>query len=225
MAPAMSLARTLEPEAMDTPEETDAYDAMDHRAVNDAFVADLLAVVPSPARVLDLGAGTALIPIALAHAAPGARVTAVDLAATMLRRGAEHVASERLTARIGLVVASATALPYGSGDFDVVVSNSLAHHIPEPVLFFAEVAHVAGTGAIFVRDLARPDSAEAADALVDRYAADEDERARELFRASLHAALTVDEVRAMADAAGLADATVAMSSDRHWTLSRPAVMG
>ncbi len=48
MAPAMSLARTLEPEAMDTAEETDAYDAMDHRAVNDAFVADLLAVAPSP---------------------------------------------------------------------------------------------------------------------------------------------------------------------------------
>ncbi len=218
----MSLARTLEPEAMDTPEETDAYDAMDHGAVNRAFVTDLLAVAPAPVRVLDLGAGTALIPITLAHAAPSARITAVDLAATMLRRGAEHVAREKLTARIGLVVASATALPYARGAFDVVVSNSLAHHIPEPALFFAAVAHVAGDGAVFVRDLARPDSSDAVDALVERYAAGETEPARELFRASLHAALTVDEVRVMADAAGLADATVAMSSDRHWTLSRPA---
>ncbi len=83
-------------------------------------------------------------------------MTAVDLAATMLRRGAENVAARRLTARIGLVVASATALPYRSGDFDVVVSNSLAHHIPEPARLFAAMARVAGDGAVFVRDLARP---------------------------------------------------------------------
>lgn len=222
MALAMPLARTLEPEAMDTVEDTEAYDAMDHATVNLAFVDDLLRVSPSPARVLDLGAGTALIPVALATAAPSARVTALDLAATMLRRGAEHVARAGLTARVGLVVASATSLPYGDASFDVVASNSLAHHIPEPARLFAEIARVAGRGAVFVRDLARPDSADAVEALVARYAAEETALARELFRASLHAALTVAEVRALADAAGLAGATVTMTSDRHWTLARPA---
>jgi ubiquinone/menaquinone biosynthesis C-methylase UbiE len=218
----MTLHRTLEPEAMDTVEETEAYDAMDHRAVNRAFVDDLLRVAPSPGRVLDLGAGTALIPIALAAAAPHARVTALDLAATMLRRGAQNVAEAGLTERVALVVASATALPYRRGDFDVVVSNSLAHHVPEPGSLLAEIARVAGDGAVFVRDLARPVSTEAVDALVERHAAGESAGARELFRASLHAALTVAEVRALADAHGLADAAVGMTSDRHWTLSRQA---
>jgi ubiquinone/menaquinone biosynthesis C-methylase UbiE len=218
----MTLPRTLEPEAMDTEAETAAYDAMDHRGVNRAFVDDLLAAAPSPRRVLDLGAGTALIPIALVAAAPHARVTAVDLAAAMLRRGADNVARAGLADRISLVVASATALPFRAGDFDAVVSNSLAHHVPEPGALFASIAAAAGDGAVFVRDLARPASAAEVEALVERYGAGESAEARELFRASLHAALTPSEVRALAEAHGLADASVAMTSDRHWTLSRPA---
>jgi ubiquinone/menaquinone biosynthesis C-methylase UbiE len=218
----MTLPRTLEPEAMDTDAETAAYDAMDHRAVNRAFVDDLLAVAPSPRRVLDLGAGTALIPIVLVAATPHARVTAVDLSSAMARRGAENVARAGVADRVSLVVASATALPFRAGDFDAVVSNSLAHHVPDPGALFAAIAAVAGDGAVFVRDLARPASAGEVDALVARYAGDESPEARELFRASLHAALTVAEVRALADAHGLADARVALSSDRHWTLTRPA---
>lgn len=221
----LALPRTLEPEAMDTVEETAAFDAMDHRAVNHAFVADLLAVAPSPRRVLDLGAGTALIPIVLAAAAPHARITAVDLAATMLQRGAINVGRAGLTERISLVAASATELPYRRGDFDVVVSNSLTHHVPEPARLFAAIAGVAGDGAVFVRDLARPKTDADVEALVARYAAGETPHARELFRASLHAALTLAEVRAMADANGLADADLAMTSDRHWTLSRPERRG
>jgi hypothetical protein len=45
------------------------------------------------------------------------------------------------------------------------------------------------------------------------------EHQRELFRASLKAALTVDEVLAMANDAGIIGASVRMTSDRHWTLS------
>jgi hypothetical protein len=43
-----------------------------------------------------------------------------------------------------------------------------------------------------------------------------------LFRASLHAALTLDEVRVAAREVGLDDVRVAMTSDRHWTLTRAA---
>ncbi len=37
------LPRVLEPEAMDTAEESEAYDRMDHSTVNRAFAADWLA--------------------------------------------------------------------------------------------------------------------------------------------------------------------------------------
>src|SRR6476620_5625595 len=57
------LPRVLEPEVMDTPEEARDYDAMDHSAVNRVFVADFLAVWDGRGPVLDLGTGTALVPI------------------------------------------------------------------------------------------------------------------------------------------------------------------
>jgi hypothetical protein len=75
-----------------------------------------------------------------------------------------------------------------------------------------------------VRDLARPDSEAELAGLVERYAGRESAEARELFRASLHAALTLDEIRAMIAGVGLPAGCVAMTSDRHWTLvwRRPA---
>ena len=221
--PTPSLARTLEPEAMDSDAEALAYDRMNHDAVNARFVDDLLAVHPSPRRVLDLGAGTGLIPLALCRRHEGTTVTAVDLAPAMLRRAASHVGEAGLTARVALVVADAGALPYAVGDFDAVVSNSLVHHVPDPARFFRAVASLAGdTAAVFVRDLCRPDTADEVDALVHRYAADEEPTARALFHASLHAALTLDEVRDAAAAAGLRGFSLARTSDRHWTLSRTA---
>ena len=57
------LQRLLEPEVMDTPAEAIAYDDMDHAEVNRQFVADLLAITSIDGEVLDLGAGTARIPI------------------------------------------------------------------------------------------------------------------------------------------------------------------
>ena len=43
--PSQPLARTLEPELMDTAEEAQLYDAMDHAEVNRRFVDDLLATI------------------------------------------------------------------------------------------------------------------------------------------------------------------------------------
>lgn len=72
------IQRVLEPEAMETVEEVRQYDAMDHSLVNSRFVDDFLAA-HGPCRggeVLDVGTGTARIPIALAAADSQARVLA-----------------------------------------------------------------------------------------------------------------------------------------------------
>src|SRR5207253_1466615 len=75
-----SLSRILEPEVMDSAEEARDYDAMDHSAVNRVFVADFLAVWDGARPILDLGTGTAQIPIALCRQDSRATVTAVDAA-------------------------------------------------------------------------------------------------------------------------------------------------
>src|SRR5579885_2063098 len=125
------LPRVLEPEVMDTPDEAHDYDAMDHSAVNRAFVADLLAFLPRPAgTVLDLGTGTAQIPIELCRTADGFEVLAVDAAEHMLRLAAGNIERAGLGNRIRVERANARQLPHPDGSFPVVMSNSIVHHVP-----------------------------------------------------------------------------------------------
>jgi ubiquinone/menaquinone biosynthesis C-methylase UbiE len=224
------LTRRLEPEVMDTPEEARDYDAMDHAAVNRAFVADFLAVWRGEpvAPVLDLGTGTAQIPIELCRQSPGARVVAVDLAAEMLRVARVNVAAAGQSGRVELRHIDAKALPFGDGTFAAVMSNSIVHHIPEPRQVLAEAVRVTRPGGLlFVRDLTRPpDEATLAD-LVNRHAAGANDRQRQMFADSLRAALTVDEVRALVSGLGFNPAAVRATSDRHWTWSavKPPMAG
>lgn len=219
------LSRELEPEVMDTPEEARDYDAMDHSEVNETFCRDLLALSPE-GPVLDVGTGTAQIPIALLRHAPSLRVVGIDLAEHMLVLGRENVVDAGLAHAISLERIDAKATSLGSGSFPTVMSNSIVHHIPEPALVLREMWRlVAPGGLLFVRDLLRPDTLADVEQLVERYAgpppSTRDERARfehqrDLFRASLRAALSLEEVRALA---AELDASVSQTSDRHWTLT------
>ena len=72
---------------------------------------------------------------------------------------------------------------------------------------------------VFVQDLMRPESVEAAQQLVDRYAIGEPDVLRRDFVSSLCAAFTPDEVRTQLDAVGLTGFTVEPVTDRHMTIS------
>jgi tRNA1(Val) A37 N6-methylase TrmN6 len=96
------LPRTLEPEVMDSAEEARDYDAMDHAAVNGVFVQDFLAAWDGRQPLLDVGTGTAQIPIELCRRQPGVRVTGVDLAEHMLAVGRANVRRAGLEDRVGL---------------------------------------------------------------------------------------------------------------------------
>ncbi len=222
------LERVLEPEVMDTADEARDYDAMDHVAVNEVFVADLLALGALPKRVLDVGTGTARIPMELCARAKDVEVVAIDLADHMLAVARENIAREGLRARVRLERVDAKSMPYEDGAFGATISNSIVHHIPEPAGALAEMWRVTARGGLlFVRDLVRPPSAAEADRLVALYGGTppEDprrmksfENQRFLFRASLCASLTVAEVAAMVAPLGIAASEVSMTSDRHWTL-------
>ena len=224
-----TLERVLEPEVMDTPEEARDYDAMDHASVNERFCVDLLAEGTVGPSVLDVGTGTALIPIELCTRAPNVRVIAVDLAVHMLALAAANIGRAGLADRVMLEKIDAKAMPYEDGAFATTISNSIVHHIPEPGSVLVEMQRVTAPGGlVFVRDLARPQDDAEVDRLVTRYGGEPPagemalrsfEHQRDLFRASLKAALTTEEVRALADAAGMSGATVRMTSDRHWTLT------
>jgi ubiquinone/menaquinone biosynthesis C-methylase UbiE len=137
----------------------------------------------------------------------------------MLAIAAENVAQGGLSSRIQLQQADAKTLPFDDASFDAVISNTLLHHIPDPVAFLAEAARVRKpAGLLVIRDLYRPDTEAQAWSLVDEHAARGTPAQRQLLFDSLHAALTLDEARTAARAAGMAGATVEMTSDRHYTI-------
>ena len=219
------LPRTLEPEVMDTEEEARDYDAMDHAEVNRRFVAEFLDVwrgeggQPEAAPILDVGAGTAQIPIVLANEYENCRITAIDLAAEMLRVARRNVEQAGLGERVNLELVDAKRMPYEDGSFEAVISNSIVHHIPEPRDVLREMVRVLKPGGVlFVRDLLRPESEEMVERLVATYAGDENAHQQQLFRQSLHAALTVAEVRELLAEIGLPGEWVRATSDRHWTV-------
>ena len=77
------LKRVLEEEVMASQEESIVYDDMDHRSVNELFVNDLLATGNASIEALDLGTGTARIPLLLCERTEDTRIIAVDLSESM----------------------------------------------------------------------------------------------------------------------------------------------
>lgn len=219
------IARVLEPEVMDTPADAHDYNTMDHSAVNRAFAADFISTCPAPTGpILDVGTGTALIPIELCGRHPTYQFVAVDLADEMLKLATVNLTVAGLTHRIALQKVNARQMTFETGSFAAVISNSILHHIPHPFECLGEMVRVCETGGqLFVRDLLRPNSDEVLEHIVNLHAAGANDHQRQLFADSLRAALTLAEMQTLVVELGFDPTTVRQTSDRHWTWS--AVVG
>jgi ubiquinone/menaquinone biosynthesis C-methylase UbiE len=200
---------------------------MDHSTVNRLFVDDLLAALPTAAQpqdglwnMFDAGTGTALIPLELLRRGIRAVVTASDLAEQMLVVARANVDAAGFSNSIRLVRADCKRLADQSAAYDVVMSNSIVHHIPEPADVLAELWRVLKPGGLlFVRDLMRPDDEATLDHLVTTYAGTANDHQQQMFRDSLHAALNLEEIRHLLSRIGVVADAVRATSDRHWTIS------
>jgi ubiquinone/menaquinone biosynthesis C-methylase UbiE len=191
---------------------------MNHDEVNRRFVDDLLQQGSSHGEVLDLGTGSARIPILLCQTCENLRITAVDLSIHMLDVARNNIELAGLTGRIRLDRVDSKNVPFDSDSFDLVISNSLIHHLAEPASAIREAARVVKRGGLlFFRDLLRPENDETVRDLVRRYAGDENAHARKMFEDSLRAALTLREIRDLVASAGFEPHTCQITSDRHWT--------
>lgn len=216
------MQRVLEPEVMDSLAEAVDYDAMDFVQVNTAFALQAVELgSESTSIVLDAGTGTARIPIIICQMRQEWQVTGIDLAQNMLQLGRKNISSAGLEKQIKLEIVDTKQLPYADGYFDMVMSNALVHHLPDPLPFFLEIKRVVKpNGAVFVRDLIRPVDETTMNAIVDRIGTEYNEHQKMLFRDSLHAAFTLDEVKALIEKSRLEGIKVYQSSDLHWTAER-----
>ncbi|MEM6471564.1 MAG: class I SAM-dependent methyltransferase [Planctomycetota bacterium] len=214
------LPRTLEPEVMDDSDEVALYGEMDHRAVNEGFVDDLLAGGQVGPRVLDLGCGTAAIPVILCQRDSDLEVLGIDASIEMLEAARIEIELGGMQGRVFLEHADCKQLSgFQRASCDTLISNSLVHHLADPLDALRDaIGIVKPGGRLFIRDLLRPSTDQDVETLVSRHAATEPELAQQLLRQSLHAALNEAELGDLVEQLGLSRAALRVTSDRHWTL-------
>jgi ubiquinone/menaquinone biosynthesis C-methylase UbiE len=222
----MTINRVLEVEVMDTAQEALDYNRMDHSQVNQLFASDLRSAGFVGGDVLDVGTGTALIPVEICRQtkeqplAVRMRIMAIDLAVEMLNLARYNIEIAGVREIVQLSQVDAKQMPFSSEMFDAVISNSIIHHIPEPARVIAECARVLRPGGLmFIRDLMRPESEQQIQQFVQLYTGNENGHSQQMFADSLHAALTLDEIRQLVMAVGAPADSVQATSDRHWTWS------
>lgn len=211
--------RIPEPELMDDPAQALAYARADFEQPHTRFIAQFRACFPDwPGRghVLDLGCGPGDICRRFAQAFPETVVHGVDAATAMLHIGREDLREAGLDRRIELFKGYLPGALLPLEEYDAVISNSLLHHLHDPLALWQSILrHAAPDAPVFVMDLRRPASRNDAAALVDTYAAGEPEVLRTDFHNSLLAAYRVEELDAQLHDIGIEWLRLQALGDRH----------
>lgn len=217
------MQRTPEPELMNGADQVQAYAGADFSSSDQALVDGLQAFcerIGSELKagdcVVDLGCGPGNISERLARHWPDCDVIGMDAAPRMLalaeqRRLKDPDALKRLRYE-------QRSLKHvgDSGEAALIVSNSLLHHLHEPMNLWWAHRRLGHSGClVFHRDLRRPDTPEQALALRERHLARAPDVLRSDYLASLHAAFTPDEVQGQLLAAGLVTLEVVSVGDRY----------
>ena len=217
------MKRVTEPELMVDDDQAQAYADANFAESHQAAVTRFGAAFPdfTAGRMLDLACGPADVTVRFAVAYPETTIVGLEGAPAMLALGVQRVARGGFDAQISF---EHRVLPDPElatlGAFDAVVSTNALHHFHDPAVLWSSVRDAAAPRAcVFVQDLMRPESAEAARALVDQYAPDEPEVLRRDYFHSLCAAFTPDEVRTQLAAAGLDALEVEPVTDRHLVIT------
>jgi cyclopropane fatty-acyl-phospholipid synthase-like methyltransferase len=215
------MQRIPEPELMDSPEQTEAYAAADFSEANQLFCSRACSyLTKTTGSLLDLGCGSGGLLVELAHSLPTWRMIGIDAGPNMLNLAQQAIAQARLAHRVSCLkvhLPRDEALLEPHLPFDAIVSNSLLHHLADPMTLWTTISRLTTPGLrVVVMDLSRPASTEQARDLVKAHTQGASPVLQEDFYNSLLAAWRVDEVKDQLDAMGWSHWQVAMVSNRHW---------
>ncbi len=214
---------------MDDSGEVEAYSSAAAQKylnkIDDTFVAHALRLVNrrERGRALDIGAGPGQIVVKLARILTRWKFVAVDRSSHMIAEAVANLAAAgpELAGRVEFQIADANALPYPDATFDLVVCNSVLHHMAEPERLLAEIARlVKPHGALLLRDLRRPNRL-AHDWHVRRHGRYYAGKMRELYEASIRAAYILPELQRLVDASRLSGVRVFNEPATHIGVERP----
>ncbi len=213
------MKRLLEPELMIEPEQVSAYANADFDEPHSNFIRMLGSYYNSRGdlrTVLDLGCGPGDVTFKFAAAFPETIIDAVDGSGEMLDFANKILAKKpELHGRI-IYHHSMIQEFKSSPKYDLIFSNSLLHHLPDPMVLWNKIKEVSSPETyIFIMDLLRPETIEEAVKLKALYVRGEPEVLQKDFYNSLLAAFEIDEVREQLSQAGLGKLEVQQITDRH----------
>lgn len=157
----LTLPRAPEPEVMDSAEEVEVYaSAAAQRylhAIDNTLVDHIARLGVASGRLLDVGCGPGNIALKIARRWPRVRVVGVDFSLNMVLAARAAAASQPLTSRTDFLAGDAKKLPFPDSAFDFVLSNSVLHHLHDPLAMLDEMGRVVKPrGIVLLRDLRRP---------------------------------------------------------------------
>ncbi len=120
------------------------------RVLHEAFDRALADAGPAP-RTLEIGCGTALDSCLLAMRRPGLHAVASDYSPAALEVAKQ--AARALETSVEVALADATALPFADGGFDLVFSQGVMEHFPDPLPGMKEQFRVTKPGGYVVVDV------------------------------------------------------------------------
>ena len=187
---------------MDSRDEVVSYDIVSKRflrTVEKLFIRRCLKLLTKGKKaknplILDVGTGTANVPIRMIRKLPSSVIVAMDLSLNMLERGRQNIADEELQDRILLVIGDAENLPFKNDFFDLVYSHSMFHHLVDPRTTVQGIIRVTKRGCCFIiRDLRRPPGF-LLEWYVRIFGFRYDEIMKDMYRESLRAGFTRQEM-------------------------------
>jgi len=217
------MQREPEPEVMSDEDEVSAYAsaaAQKHLEVLDnTFVDQVIQLAPRgkglTGVLLDVGCGPGNIALKLARCCPQLTIVGLDRSRNMVQAACQAAAEEGVEGRVFFQQANAGEIPCPSGKFDVVLSNSVLHHLADPSKVLEEMLRVAKpAGAIVVRDLRRP-SRLAYPWHVRWYGRHYSGIMKRLFEDSVRAAYTPEELAGLLGRSGMSKAHVFVHDRSH----------
>jgi ubiquinone/menaquinone biosynthesis C-methylase UbiE len=227
----LDLPRVPEPEVMDDSGEVEAYAsaaAQKHLdAIDNTLIEHALRLVQGcdHGRALDIGTGPGQIAIKLAKRLPRWKVTGVDRSQAMIVQARANLAAANgadLSACVEFEVADGNRLPFPDHSFQLVMCNSVLHHLAEPEKLLGEMARLTtADGAILLRDLRRPGRF-AYPLHVRWHGRNYSGEMLRLYRDSVHAAYTVPELERMLAASAISGARVFQHRSTHIGIERAA---
>ncbi|SJM92727.1 class I SAM-dependent methyltransferase [Crenothrix polyspora] len=215
------MKRVLEPELMEDEGQVQCYAQANFDAPHSQFITRLSHFIngaPFSGVALDLGCGPGDISCRFARHFTLSKVHAVDGSEAMITMARQQTPDD-VNRRIRYILGMLPDVMLPQSSYELIFSNSLLHHLHDPQALWQVIKKYAKPGThVVIMDLLRPDSSEAAHALVNTYAENEPEILQDDFYNSLLAAFTVPEIKQQLKQAGL-DLEIEQISDRHVFIS------